>query len=173
VRHLVLILLAVLALGAAACGEDDSAVQETAATPEPAQTTVEELVEQIGDDTTAKPQIAAPEGHPPAELVKRDIVKGKGRAAKAGDDVHVQYVGVSWVSGQEFDASWGRGEPFEFPLGQGSVIQGWDKGVRGMRPGGRRLLIVPPAMAYGAEGSPPSIGPNETLVFVVDLVRAR
>ena len=163
--------IAVLVLGLAACGEDDSGGQETAATPEPPQTTVEELVEQVGDDTTAKPRIPAPEGYPPAELVQRDIVKGKGRAAKAGDTVRVQYVGVSWVSGQEFDTSWG-GEPFEFPLDQGQVIPGWDKGVQGMRRGGRRLLIIPPEMAYGAQGSPPAIGPNETLVFVVDLERA-
>src|SRR5215216_6338467 len=157
--------LAGLVVGLAACGENEPVRDETAATPEPAQTTVGELVEQIGDDTGAKPEIPAPEGHPPAELVTRDIVKGKGGAAKAGDDVRVQYVGVSWVSGQEFDTSWGR-EPFEFELGKGKVIPGWDQGVEGMRPGGRRLLIVPPEMAYGAHGSPPAIGPNETLVFV-------
>jgi peptidylprolyl isomerase len=176
VRKFLLLLVAGLVLGLAACGGDDSGSpgeEEVAATPAPAQTEIEDLVQAAGDDLSAKPQIPAPEGHPPAELVKRDIVKGKGPAAKPGDTVQVQYVGVSWVSGQEFDTSWGKPEPFEFPLGEGSVIPGWDRGVKGMRKGGRRLLVIPPDLAYGPQGSPPTIGPDETLVFVVDLERAR
>jgi peptidylprolyl isomerase len=99
-----------------------------------------------------------------------DIVKGKGRAAKQGDSLTVQYAGVTFSTGTEFDASWNRGEPFTFELG-GQVIPGWNQGLEGMRPGGRRKLTIPPQLAYGAQGQPPSIGPNETLVFVIDLVR--
>jgi peptidylprolyl isomerase len=83
----------------------------------------------------------------------------------------VQYVGVSYSNGQEFDASWDRGEPFEFTLGVGQVIPGWDEGVEGMKEGGRRKLTIPADKAYGPQGSPPAIGPNETLVFVIDLVK--
>jgi peptidylprolyl isomerase len=97
-------------------------------------------------------------------------VKGKGKAAKAGDTVSVQYVGNSWSTGTQFDASWDRGsEPFTFPLGAGQVIPGWDQGIVGMKKGGRRLLVIPPDLAYGDQSPSPDIGPNETLVFVVDL----
>jgi peptidylprolyl isomerase len=79
-------------------------------------------------------------------------------------------VGVSWSTGGEFDSSWSRNETFVFPLGAGHVIQGWDRGVQGMRVGGRRRLTIPPDQGYGARGAGGVIGPNETLVFVVDLV---
>ena len=117
-----------------------------------------------------KPPIDKPKGDPPAKLVKRDIVKGKGAVAKDGKTLRMQYVGIAFSTGEEFDASWGRGEPFEFELGAGMVIPGWDEGIEGMRVGGRRQLVIPPDLAYGAEGQPPSIGPNETLVFDVDLL---
>jgi peptidylprolyl isomerase len=170
-------LLAALVLGLWACGGDDSADEETAAGPtaEPAAPAapadVPALAEGVSKDTGSKPQIAAPQGEPPAELVSEDIVRGKGPAAKGGDQVRVHYVGVSWSTGQEFDASWDRGEPFAFPLGAGRVIPGWDEGVQGMRRGGRRLLVIPPDLGYGATGQPPAIGPNETLIFVVDALR--
>ena len=90
--------------------------------------------------------------------------------ATAGSNVTVQYVGTSFKNGRQFDASWDRGEPFSFQLGAGSVIPGWDQGVQGMKVGGRRQLVIPPDLAYGPQGSPPAIGPNETLVFVIDLV---
>jgi peptidylprolyl isomerase len=93
-----------------------------------------------------------------------------GKPAKAGDQVTVQYVGISFLNGRQFDASWDRGEPFQFQLGAGSVIPGWDQGVEGMKVGGRRQLVIPPDLAYGPQGSPPTIGPNETLVFVIDLL---
>lgn len=93
--------------------------------------------------------------------------------AKAGDEVTVQYVGVGYQSGKEFDASWDRGQPFGFQLGAGQVIKGWDEGVQGMKVGGRRELLIPPGLAYGAAGSPPSIGANETLIFVIDLVSVK
>ncbi len=98
-----------------------------------------------------------------------DVVDGKGRAAKAGDNLVVHYVGVLYKTGKQFDASWDGGRPFPFTLGQGAVIPGWDQGLQGMKVGGRRLLIIPPDLAYGAQGQG-SIGPNETLVFVVDLL---
>jgi peptidylprolyl isomerase len=114
--------------------------------------------------------VKVPEGSPPKSTQTKDIVKGTGEAVKSGDAVSVQYVGVLFKNGKEFDASWDRGEPFQFTLGAGDVIPGWDKGIPGMRVGGRRELIIPAKDAYGAQGSPPVIGPNEALVFVVDLV---
>ena len=95
---------------------------------------------------------------------------GAGPAAKAGDKVSVQYVGVSYTNGRQFDASWDRGQPFDFTLGNGDVIQGWDQGVAGMKVGGRRRITIPPDLAYGKRGAGGVIGPDETLVFVVDLV---
>jgi FKBP-type peptidyl-prolyl cis-trans isomerase len=120
-------------------------------------------------DTSKKPLIPKPTGKKPKKLVIKDIVKGKGKVAKKGDEVSVQYVGVAFSTGDEFDASWDRGEPFTFTIGQGDVIKGWDKGVPGMRVGGRRQLTIPGNLAYGPTGSPPAIGPDETLVFIVDL----
>ena len=96
-------------------------------------------------------------------------MEGSGSSAKKGDEVTVQYVGVGYESGEEFDASWG-GEPFSFQLGGGQVIEGWDEGVEGMKVGGRRQLTIPPDLGYGETGFPPAIGPDETLIFVVDLV---
>ncbi len=117
-----------------------------------------------------KPVIEKPAGSPPRKLVKEDIVKGKGPAAKKGDSVTMQYVGVSFSNGEQFDASWDTGAPFgPFQLGTGQVIPGWDKGIVGMRKGGRRKLVIPPELAYGSTGQGP-IAPNETLIFVVDLV---
>jgi peptidylprolyl isomerase len=122
-------------------------------------------------DLAHKPTIAKPTGPPPKSLVVKDIVKGTGAAATAGKNITVQYVGVAYSTGQQFDASWDRGQPLTFPLGAGQVIPGWDKGLVGMRVGGRRELIIPPDLAYGAQGSPPAIGPNETLIFDVDLLK--
>jgi len=120
-------------------------------------------------DLSTKPKVKAPEGKPPTQLKIRDIVKGKGPGAEPGDTLTVQYVGVSASNGKEFDASWDRGEPFTFGLGRGEVIPGWDAGLDGMKKGGRRELVIPADKAYGPSGQPPTIGPNETLVFVIDL----
>jgi peptidylprolyl isomerase len=117
-----------------------------------------------------KPTVPVPKGAPPKKLVVKELEKGSGAEAKAGDEVTVQYVGVDYKNGKEFDSSWSRNEPFSFGLGAGQVIPGWDKGVAGMKVGGRRELIIPPELAYGETGSPPTIGPNETLVFVIDLL---
>jgi peptidylprolyl isomerase len=109
-------------------------------------------------------------GAAPAKLVVKDLIKGKGAVAVAGSQVTVQYVGVDYKTGKQFDASWDRGQPFPFQLGAGGVIPGWDQGVVGMRVGGRRQLTIPPKLAYGPQGQPPDIGPNATLVFVIDLL---
>src|SRR3954452_10944019 len=125
-------------------------------------------------DINVKPVIPKPVGQPPASLQGRDVVQGNGKPAESGDTLTVQYVGVSWSTGQEFDSSWSRGkEPFKFKLGAGMVIPGWDQGLVGMRAGGRRELVIPPTLAYGPKGQPPAIAPNETLVFVVDLRKVK
>ncbi|HVW35563.1 MAG TPA: FKBP-type peptidyl-prolyl cis-trans isomerase [Acidimicrobiia bacterium] len=103
-------------------------------------------------------------------MEQKDLIVGKGKEAQAGQKVSVQYVGVAFSTKKQFDASWDRGQPFNFTLGAGDVIKGWDQGVVGMKVGGRRQLVIPPDLAYGPNGYPPVIGPNETLVFVVDLV---
>ena len=118
----------------------------------------------------AKPDVTIPDEQPPADLVVDDIVVGEGDEATAGSEVEVHYVGVAWSSGQQFDASWDRADTFSFRLGAGQVIEGWDSGVQGMRVGGQRRLTLRPHLAYGRRGAGGVIGPDETLVFVVDLV---
>ncbi len=117
-----------------------------------------------------KPTITVPEGDPPTSLEIVDDVVGDGAEASAGQTVSVHYVGVAWSTGSQFDASWDRMEPFRFGLGAGQVIQGWDQGVAGMRVGGRRTLTIPPELGYGSRGAGGAIAPNETLIFVVDLL---
>ena len=168
-----------------ACGGEDDRSDETGATPPrrrpkrrprpPTEAPTEAAADQgesgvkVTGELGEKPKIEVPGGDPPTELVIEDIKEGDGAEAKAGQTVTVQYVGALFKDGTEFDNSWDRGEPFSFPLGQGQVIPGWDQGVEGMKVGGRRVLMIPPDLAYGPNGSPPVIGPNETLVFVVDL----
>jgi peptidylprolyl isomerase len=169
-RRLLPCLLMLLAL-LAACGDDDEGTS-SAQTSERASTTTEEPSpseqREALKNTSVKPEIPKPTGSPPRRLVKEDIVKGKGPPAQKGDTITVNYVGVTFSTGQEFDASWDRGQPFSVPLGAGQVIKGWDRGLIGMRKGGRRMLTIPPELAYGTEGYPPTIAPNETLVFVID-----
>lgn len=117
-----------------------------------------------------KPDVTIPEGTPPSNLLIEDETVGDGDEAVSGQNVSVHYVGVSWSTGEQFDSSWDRMEPFQFGLGRRQVIQGWDDGVQGMKVGGRRRLTIPPEMGYGAAGAGGVIGPNETLVFVVDLL---
>jgi peptidylprolyl isomerase len=173
-KLLSLTLALLLGAGVAACGSSDSSDSETAATSTPTETptaepaNVDEIVAGVGKNTKKKPKIVKPQGDPPTQLVIKDIVKGTGPKAKPGDTLTMQYVGNSWSTGEQFDASWDRGQAFPFQLGAGMVIPGWDQGMVGMRKGGRRLLIIPPDMGYGPQGSGP-IGPNETLVFAVDL----
>jgi peptidylprolyl isomerase len=120
-----------------------------------------------------KPVVTVPEGPPPTDLKITDLVEGTGDEAKPGQTVSVQYVGVSYSTKKQFDASWDRGQPFSFPLGGGRVIKGWDQGVAGMKVGGRRELVIPPHLGYGDRGAGGAIKPGETLVFVVDLLGVR
>ena len=121
----------------------------------------------------AKPTITTPEGEPPAELRIDDEIVGDGDEATIGKRVIVHYAGVAWSTGREFDASWNRGSTFDFRLGAREVIEGWDKGVAGMKVGGRRRLTIPPEMGYGSRGAGGVIKGGETLVFVVDLIAVR
>jgi peptidylprolyl isomerase len=172
-KLIALTLALALGVGVAACGDDDDEPAGSGAAPAedappPAPFDAKAYAAQISKDLESKPAVPPVEGEPPTELITEDVVKGKGKAAKAGDPLTMQYVGVSWSTNQEFDASWDRGEPFQFQLGAGMVIPGWDQGLEGIRRGGRRLLIIPPDLGYGTQGSPPAIGPSETLIFVVD-----
>jgi len=123
---------------------------------------------------SAKPDVSVPSDEAPSyQLELEDIVVGSGDEALGGRVVEVHYVGVSWSSGRQFDASWDRGDTFKFKLGKGQVIAGWDQGVTGMTVGGRRRITIPPMLAYGKRGAGRAIGPDETLVFVVDLISIR
>jgi peptidylprolyl isomerase len=118
-----------------------------------------------------KPEVVVASGEDPSyQLELEDIAVGDGEEAVGGRVVEVHYVGVSWKTGQQFDASWDRGNTFKFKLGKGEVIAGWDQGVSGMKVGGRRRITIPPMLAYGKRGAGGVIGPDETLVFVVDLI---
>jgi peptidylprolyl isomerase len=161
-RRSIAVGLACAALAVVGCGgsgkEKEASAPTATATATPSAT-----------PEATKPHVTVPKKLPKT-LVKKDIRVGTGAEAGTGKTITVQYVGVSALNGRQFDASWDRGEPFKFVLGQGQVIKGWDQGFAGMKVGGRRELIIPPKLAYGAQGSPPTIGPNETLVFVVDLL---
>lgn len=162
-QRLFLIGFAILMLAIAGCGDDSS----TTAPPAAEEDTAAEQAEAA--EGLTKPQVKPPKGPPPKKIVTKELEEGTGPAAKPGDQVTVQYVGVNYRTGSQFDASWDRGEPFTFTLGVHEVISGWDIGIKGMKVGGRRELIIPPNHAYGSTGSPPAIPPNETLIFVVDL----
>ncbi len=173
---------------AAGCGgseaptQAESTPEESASTPTPAATSeaasgdaseVAGIEIRNAKDLSQEPIIKVPGGaEPPDELVSRDLVKGDGRRIAGGDEVSVQYTGVALSTGEKFDASWDRGgEPFNFAIG-GQVISGWNQGVLGMREGGRRLLIIPPDLGYGEQGAGGAIGPNETLIFVIDALKS-
>jgi len=149
-------------LSLAGCGDGDDG--EPAATATPKATATPD-----NTDVTKKPTVTVPDELPPDELQLKDIVVGKGPAAKNGDKVSMQYSGLTWSTSVEFDTSWDDGKPFPLTLGKGEVIKGWDEGIVGMRQGGRRELTIPAELAYGAQGSPPDIGPNEALRFIIDL----
>lgn len=125
----------------------------------------------VSGSLDSKPDLSDASGDPPSKMVEKDIKVGSGKTAKSGDEVTVNYVGHNWSNNQEFDTSWGK-QAFSFTLGQGQVIKGWDEGVVGMKEGGRRLLIIPPDLGYGAQGQG-SIPANETLIFVVDLKKVK
>ena len=166
-KALMLTVAACLALLVAGCGgSSGSSSSESTASGEST------AAEASGGEKT-KPKVTVPKGAPPKKLEIKEIEEGSGAEAKSGDEVTVQYVGVDYKNGKEFDSSWSRNEPFSFSLGAGEVIPGWDQGVEGMKVGGRRELIIPPSLAYGEAGAPPAIAPNETLVFVIDLLEVK
>jgi FKBP-type peptidyl-prolyl cis-trans isomerase len=183
-----LIILACLALLVAGCGSDSASTSSSSAESSPApkgeesSTVAKEespaeskAAAKKGEEKAkkkTKPKVSVPGGPPPEELAIKDLEEGSGPEAKPGDEVTVQYVGVNYRTGKQFDASWDRGEPFTFKLGEGLVVEGWEKGIPGMKPGGRRELIIPPELGYGyrrTEGVPP----GSTLIFVVDLVSVK
>ena len=123
---------------------------------------------EVGGSKGSKPSITAPTGQAPATLLSNDIFVGSGKEAIATSTLEVHYTLMAWSTGQVVESSWDRGQTATFPLS--GVIAGWQQGIPGMKEGGRRLLVIPPDLGYGAQGSGGAIGPNETLVFVVDLV---
>jgi peptidylprolyl isomerase len=161
-RPAIVALAVAAALALAACGDDD----------EDAGTATTETGQQAAAPPDTKPKVEVPQDAPPAGLQIEDEIEGTGDTATAGDSATVHYVGVSYSTGKQFDASWDSPgqQPYTFTLGAGDVIPGWDQGVAGMKVGGRRRLTIPPELGYGEQGQPPVIGPNETLVFVVDLL---
>ena len=171
--------LACLALIAAAallvgCGSSASKGSSTITigNENPADATVGQVSEATTPTSgplSSEPKITPPGGAAPTKLISKDLVVGTGAEAKAGESLTVNYVGALFSNGKVFDASWTRKEPFTFTLGQGAVIKGWDQGVVGMKVGGRRELIIPAALAYGAKGQG-SIPANAPLIFVVDLL---
>ena len=180
--------LALLAAGIGACGSSSATkvvlapsagatiAASTGTTPTPTTTTptatTPAATTPASGPLSKKPAVKVPSGPPPKTLKTVDLIKGTGAVAGKSSQVSVNYVGVLYKGGKEFDASWKRSQTFPFQLGQHSVIPGWDQGIPGMRVGGRRELIIPAALAYGKLGSPPSIPPNAALVFVVDLLSA-
>jgi len=172
-----LTILACCALLFAGCGSDSSSTSSsgeeasTAAEKSEETTTSAAATKQAEEAAKkkTKPKVVPPKGPKPKKLVIKDLEKGTGPEAKAGDEVTVHYVGVGYESGKQFDTSWDRQEPFTFTLGEGGLIKGWEEGLEGMKVGGRRELITPPAWAYGSQGGGP-IAPNATLVFVIDLL---
>lgn len=166
-KRLMFTIIACAALFVAGCGDDDSSSDSAGSTESAAAEAPE-----TSDDASSrsKPEVTVPSGAPPKQLEKTDLIEGTGAEAKPGDEVTVQYVGVGYESGEEFDSSWSGNKPFPLTLGAGLVIPGWEQGIEGMKVGGQRQLVIPPELAYGEAGAPPSIGPNETLVFVIDLL---
>lgn len=165
------VLLAAAALAAAGCGGDDkpdkaSAPSSAQDSPSSAADVQREL--KVSTDLSKKPEVPSLQGLPPEKLVTKDIVTGKGPAAKVGDNITVEYVGVSYSTDKEFDASWGK-QPFTTELATTGIIKGWVQGIPGMKAGGRRVLVIPPDLGYGDQGQQPDIAPSETLIFVIDL----
>ena len=173
-RHLIACGLAALSLAAAGCGEEtaEEARSGSSSSEEAETDSAADAKASTKGDFGKPPTVTIPAGaEPPAELEIENLAPGEGPKAKSGDKLTVNYHGVSFATGEVFDSSFGR-EPLPVPpLGSGGVIPGFEQGLEGMKVGGRRQVTIPPDLAYGAQGSPPEIGPNETLVFVLDLVK--
>jgi peptidylprolyl isomerase len=171
--------LIALAAVVAACGGSGDKRESAAATPTATPTPIIEKVRgtptplpEVTPSGKQEPEIEVPKGEPPSKLVIRDIDRGTGAKAEPGKTLAVDYKGVRFDDGKPFDSSWSTGTPFQFILGANQVIKGWDRGLEGMRVGGRRELIIPSELAYGDHGKG-DIRPNETIVFVVDLLDVR
>jgi len=147
----------------------DSSLLHSSTKSEPSETSTNQPKTPTSGPLSKKPTVTSPGGAPPKKEVIKDLIVGSGSEAKTGQTVTMNYVGINFKSGKEFDSSWKRNEPFTFTLGKKQVIAGWEKGIPGMKVGGRRELVIPPALGYGSKGSS-SIPPNETLIFVVDLL---
>ena len=168
-RPITISLIAVASIGLAACGKSYTTADiPSGGEKVPAGLDTKPAVPE-NPALAKKPTITVPKGAAPKHLVIKDLIRGTGKEATKTSTVTVQYVGVLYKNGKQFDASWDRGQPFTTQLGQGSVIKGWDEGIPGMKVGGRRELIIPSNLAYGKKGSPPSIPANAPLIFVVDL----
>ena len=126
-------------------------------------------IPEIGGSNGSKPTISAPSGDAPKNLEKKDIFVGTGKEAVATSILEVHYTLMAWSTGNLVESSWDSGQTATFPLS--GVIAGWQQGIPGMKEGGRRLLVIPPDLGYGASGAGAAIGPNETLIFEVDLVK--
>jgi peptidylprolyl isomerase len=164
-KFFALIGVLVLISGLAACGGEDSSTGARESTS--AASTVKLL------KPRAKPALTIPKGPPPEQLVIRDLKVGSGPAAEDGDEVTAEYTGFNYVNHEEFTNhahAWGKGEPLVFELGGGEVIKGMDQGLKGMKVGGRRELIIPPELAYGNVSPPPEVGPDEAVIFVIELL---
>jgi peptidylprolyl isomerase len=158
-----------LVAGLAACGSSSKAPGVQAA-PSAGATAPTITTPKVPPAISKQPVVTVPKGPAPNRLVVKDLIKGTGQAAEPNKTITVNYVGVLYKTGKQFDSSWSRNQLFTTPLQFGSVIPGWVKGVAGMQVGGRRELIIPASLGYGKKGSPPSIPPNAALVFVVDLI---
>jgi peptidylprolyl isomerase len=165
-----LIALCPLALAVALAGCGSSKAPGVVQAPSGGATSTTVSTPKVPPQLASKPTVTPPKGPAPNHLVTKDLIPGTGAVVHAGQTVTVNYVGVLYKTGKEFDSSWSRHQPFTTALTNGSVIPGWVKGIAGMRVGGRRELIIPPSLGYGKRGSPPTIPPNSTLVFVVDLI---
>ena len=121
---------------------------------------------EVSAEAGLAPTISSPSGTPPATLVTEDVIIGSGKVASSDSTLTVHYTLMAWSTGEIVESSW-SGQPAQFPLS--GVILGWQQGIPGMAVGGRRLLVIPPNLGYGEAGGGP-IGPNETLIFVVDLI---
>lgn len=176
-RQAAALVLTAAALAAAGCGQNgakDTGVDDSATTQsQQSQAPAEPATPKVPAALKAKPKVEVPSGAAPKKTESKDLIAGTGKAAKSGDQLSVQYVGVLYKGGKEFDSSFKAGMPFDFQLGQGMVIPGWDKGLVGAKVGTRRQLTIPAKDAYGAQGQPPDIPPNSPLVFVIDVLSAQ
>jgi peptidylprolyl isomerase len=170
-----LLLVSASALTLSACSSSPGTGSSTATTATPPTTGNPNAIAAIpaadfspaGTSGTA-PTVVVPSGAPPTQLESSDLIPGTGPTAEAGDSITVQYVLATYSAGKVVQSSW-TSQPFQFTLGEGQVIKGWDMGVVGMQVGGRRELIIPPSLGYGAQSPDPGIAANDTLIFVVDL----